>query len=60
MKMTPELAQAAAWDAGVRHFEASGRTKMDASDFAAMGAEYDRLRPLVAEGTPCATDGGAL
>ena len=46
MKLTRELAFAAAWDAGNRHAKANGRTVWTADDYNAAVAEFDRLWPL--------------
>lgn len=45
VKMTDQLARAAGTDAGNRHMKEAGRTKWDATDYAAAASEYKRLMP---------------
>ena len=45
MKLTEELARAAAADAGNRSMRAAGRTSWDREDYCAAVSEYDRLWP---------------
>jgi hypothetical protein len=46
LKMTMEIAWAAAQDAGNRNMKTNGREKWDQSDFIAAGCIFDKLWPL--------------
>jgi hypothetical protein len=43
--ITPELARAAATDAGNRAMRAAGRNRWSAEDYAAAVREFERLQP---------------
>ena len=45
MKMSIEIARAAAWDAGNRSMKAAGRSAWSGEDWDAACAEIDRLMP---------------
>jgi hypothetical protein len=46
-ELTYEAAHAAAWDVGVRHARAAGRTVWTAEDINAAAAELNRLWPHI-------------
>ena len=46
MKITSELARAAAQDAGDRNMRKHGRSKWNREDFYVASREYNRLSPL--------------
>jgi len=45
MTLTPEIAHAAAMDAGTRAMKAAGRTAWSREDYNAAVAEFNRLMP---------------
>lgn len=50
MKMTREIAQAAAWDAGNRSMHACGRKQWNQDDYNEAVREFDRLWPNLESG----------
>ena len=53
IKMTPEIAHAAAWDAGNRSMKDHGRHNWNVDDYNAACDEYDRLYPDPCGGRSC-------
>jgi len=47
MRLTRDIAHAAAADAGKRHARAAGRTTWDETDYAAAVAEWNRLYDII-------------